>query len=162
MRCFCTSLIYRNCAKQGKTYGSFSFIVCHSFNLSRIKKLSRGSTIILHPQRVWGTWKTFAKKLMSKVPRSEKIDINVTDTSIAYITIYKQKTYMVKMEVVFLTIVPIFFQIVSIWFLAWWYFYQGNGWYIDFSGFLLFLNWFKIQFLWLCKSTSTRLFYKCT
>ena len=49
------------------------------------------------------------KKLMSKVPRSEKIDINVTDTSIAYITIYKQKTYMVKTEVVFLTIVPIFF-----------------------------------------------------
>ena len=52
---------------------------------------------------------------MSKVPRSEKIDINVTDTSIAYITIYKQKTYMVKTEVVFLTIVPtFFFQIVSI------------------------------------------------
>ena len=77
------------------------------------KKLSRGSTIILHPQRVWRTWKTFAKKLMSKVPRSEKIDINVTDTSIAYITIYKQKTYMVKTEVVFLRIVPTFvFQIV--------------------------------------------------
>ena len=46
---------------------------------------------------------------MSKVPRSEKIDINVTDTSIAYITIYKQETYMVKTEVVFLTIVPPFF-----------------------------------------------------
>ena len=46
---------------------------------------------------------------MSKVPRSEKIDINVTDTSIAYITIYKQKTYMVKTEVAFLTIVPTFF-----------------------------------------------------
>ena len=46
---------------------------------------------------------------MSKVPRSEKIDINVTDTSIAYITIYKQKTYMVKTEVVFLKIVPTFF-----------------------------------------------------
>ena len=57
---------------------------------------------------------------MSKVPRSEKIDINVTDTSIAYITtIYKQKTYMVKTEVVFLTIVPtFFFQIVSIRILA--------------------------------------------
>ena len=46
---------------------------------------------------------------MSKVPRSEKIDINVTDTSIAYITIYKQKAYMVKTEVVFLTIVRTFF-----------------------------------------------------
>ena len=135
-------------AKQGKTYGSFSFIVCHSFNLSRIKKLSRGSTIILHPQRVWRTWKTFAKKLMSKVPRSEKIDINVTDTSIAYIIIYKQETYMVKTEVVFLTIVPLFF------FKS----YRYKFWLDGISGFLLSFNWFKIQFLWLCKSTSTRFF----
>ena len=36
-RCFCTSLIYRNCAKQGKTYGSFSFIVCHSLIFGKIE-----------------------------------------------------------------------------------------------------------------------------